>query len=140
MNIKEIVEHWNFYYPPGTEVQLTNDLGEVEKTKTRSEAWLLGSGHPVVSVEGRTGGYLLDRIRPVRAFSPEDICKGIYPAKVKVITTCGSCGQVFTCVLDCTGLHTIETSKEYDQYVRDRKVHASSCQGFQGMGNHWSSV
>jgi hypothetical protein len=57
------VERWNSHYPPGTEVLLTNDFGEVEKTKTRSEAWLLDSGHPVVKVEGRTGGYLLERIR-----------------------------------------------------------------------------
>jgi len=62
MNNEEKVEQWNFHYPPGTKVQLTNDLGQVEKTKTRTPAWLLGSGTPVVSVDGRTGGYLLDRI------------------------------------------------------------------------------
>jgi hypothetical protein len=66
---KEAGEHavsvWNASYPPGTDVILTDDLQEEHKTKTRSPAWLLGHGDPVVSVEGRTGGYLLYRIRPV---------------------------------------------------------------------------
>ena len=66
MNTEGEVEHWNSHYPPGTPVELTNDDGQIVRTLTRSPAWLLGSGHPVVSVEGRTGGYLLDRIRPVR--------------------------------------------------------------------------
>ena len=140
MNNKGKVKQWNFYYPPSTPVHLTNDDGQVEETKTRSPAWLLGSAHPVVSVDGRTGGYLLERIRPVRAFSPQDICKGIYPAKVREIATCGSCDQVFSCVLEYTGPHTIETSEEYDKYVRGREAHAKSCPGFQGMSNHWSSV
>jgi len=39
-----LVEKWNEHYPPGTEVVLTNDLGHVERTKTRSPAWLLYSG------------------------------------------------------------------------------------------------
>jgi len=53
---------WNELYPPGTKVNLTNDLGEVEETETRSIAWLLDSGHPVVMVKGRSGGYSLERI------------------------------------------------------------------------------
>jgi hypothetical protein len=64
MSNEAMVQEWNELYPPGTPVQLTNDDGEIEETKTRSIAWLLGSGHAVVSVEGRTGGYLLERIRP----------------------------------------------------------------------------
>jgi hypothetical protein len=59
------VWNWNKRYPPGTEVALTNDDGHVERTKTRSIAWCLGSGHPVVKVEGRTGGYSLYRITPI---------------------------------------------------------------------------
>ncbi len=64
MSNESIVQEWNELYPPGTEVLLTNDDGKIEETKTRSIAWLLGSGHPVVSVEGRTGGYSLERIQP----------------------------------------------------------------------------
>jgi hypothetical protein len=60
-----LVEKWNEHYPPGTEVVLTNDLGHVERTKTRSTAWLLYSGQPVVKVDGRAGGYLLTRVTPV---------------------------------------------------------------------------
>lgn len=56
---------WNKQYPPGTEVILTNDFGLSEKTRTRSIAWDLGDGTPVVKVAGRTGGYFLQRIRPV---------------------------------------------------------------------------
>lgn len=63
---KQKVIDWNQQHPPGTSVELTNDEGQIEETKTRSEAWLLGSGTPVVMVEGRTGGYLLDRIKPVQ--------------------------------------------------------------------------
>lgn len=64
MSNESDAQEWNKLYPPGTEVFLTNDDGKIEETTTRSIAWLLGSGHPVVSVEGRTGGYLLERIQP----------------------------------------------------------------------------
>jgi len=56
---------WNKSCPSGTEVILTDDFGKEHHTKTRSEAWLAGE-MPVVMVEGRTGGYLLTRIRPVK--------------------------------------------------------------------------
>ncbi len=54
---------WNSTVPVGTDVVLTDDFGEEEQTKTRSPAWLLGHGQPSVMVEGRSGGYLLYRIR-----------------------------------------------------------------------------
>ena len=57
---------FNLLYDVGTEVILTDDFGKEHRTKTRSPAWDLGDGTPVVSVEGRTGGYALERIRPVR--------------------------------------------------------------------------
>ncbi len=71
MSNESVVQEWNERYPPGTDVLLTNDDGEVEETKTRSIAWLLGSGHSVVSVEGRTGGYLLERIKPLSKKVPK---------------------------------------------------------------------
>jgi len=64
---QRMVDSWNRDCPPGTDVVLTNDLGKTERTRTRSEAWLLGHGAPVVKVEGRTGGYLLTRLRPEKA-------------------------------------------------------------------------
>lgn len=60
---------WNEKYPPGTPVDLTDDHGKVHRTKTRSEAWCLGHGAAVVSVEGRSGGYDLERIKPVEVAS-----------------------------------------------------------------------
>ena len=61
-----IVGAWNAHHRVGTPVVLVDDLGRLEWTKTRTLAWCLGHGEPVVSVEGRTGGYILSRIIPVR--------------------------------------------------------------------------
>jgi len=59
-------EEFNEWYPPGTPVILTDDFGKEYQTHTRSEAWNLGNGdHPVVMVEGRTGGYDLERIKAI---------------------------------------------------------------------------
>jgi len=73
MSKESVVQEWNELYPPGTKIELTNDDGEVELTKTRSIAWLLGDGTPVVSVDGRSGGYLLERIKPVEASTIEKV-------------------------------------------------------------------
>jgi hypothetical protein len=58
------VEVWNACCPAGTPVVVTLDDGSTEQTATRSRAWRLGNGTPVVSVEGRAGGYLLWRVLP----------------------------------------------------------------------------
>lgn len=55
---------WNKLYPPGTPVEVTRDMGEIEKTKTRSIAWVMGGHTCVVMVDGISGGYLLERVRP----------------------------------------------------------------------------
>jgi hypothetical protein len=62
-------ERWNTAYPPGTRVRywlVLPPLGvgddEPIDTVTRSEAWVLGSGTPVVLVEGRTGGVHLSHL------------------------------------------------------------------------------
>lgn len=57
---------WNEKYPAGTEVMLLDDAGLTHVTKTRSSAWDLGYGPPVVLVEGRSGGYDLSRIKPTK--------------------------------------------------------------------------
>lgn len=59
------VGFWNALYPPGTEVNLTEEGGNSTRTRTRSRAWQLGDGTPVVQVDGRSGGFRLTRIRPV---------------------------------------------------------------------------
>lgn len=60
MNAKE----WNDRYPVGQPVALTEDDGSITYTQTRSIAWNLDHGTPVVRVDGKTGGYLLERITP----------------------------------------------------------------------------
>lgn len=62
-----IVAAWNHNVQPGSPVNLIDDMGDTCETKTRSEAWTLGDGTPVVSVDGRTGGFLLERIIPMRS-------------------------------------------------------------------------
>lgn len=59
------VEAWNRDVPVGTEVIRTDDMGEKHRTRTRSIAWIV-CGHASVMVDGISGGYLLERIQPVR--------------------------------------------------------------------------
>jgi len=137
MSNESIVDYWNFHYPPETKVQLTNDDGAIEETQTRSVAWLLGDGTPVVKVDGRAGGYLLERIRPVRAFSPDDICKGVYPCKVKVIRTCGNCGEQFPGIVEYANLHL---SADPEDYIRQLDAHRETHNNFEGWGVNWACV
>lgn len=58
------VDLWNRAAPVGTKVVLTDDRGEQHQTRTRSLAWSM-CGSPVVMVEGRSGGYLCERLRIV---------------------------------------------------------------------------
>lgn len=62
---KDVLD-WNLKCPPGTEVVLTDDFGMEHRTKTRSVAWTTAARDSLVLVEGKTGGYLLSRIRPAR--------------------------------------------------------------------------
>jgi len=62
-SIDKVVREFNEMIPVGSPVILIEDDGSQTATWTRSEAWELGSGTPVVKVEGRTGGYLLSRIK-----------------------------------------------------------------------------
>ena len=57
-----LITHWNSVYPPGTEVDLREDDGAVTRTKTRSDAWVLGGHTAVVQVEGKPGCFALDRV------------------------------------------------------------------------------
>lgn len=53
---------WNELYPVGTRVRYYSIMGETTPkldTRTRSEAWELGHGAPIVKVEGVTGGVSL---------------------------------------------------------------------------------
>lgn len=64
-----VADLFNHRYPVGTPVHAypgTRDDKPLE-TRTRTEAWLLGDGTPVVSVEGYAGGIALSHIDVVRA-------------------------------------------------------------------------
>jgi hypothetical protein len=47
----------------GTDVTVTRDDGSLWLTRTRTDPWQLGDGTWVVGLEGRAGGYALDRVR-----------------------------------------------------------------------------
>lgn len=58
-------EQWNASHPIGTEVTYHHILPAEDaglRTRTRSQAWPLGHGEPVVKVEGITGGVLLSHL------------------------------------------------------------------------------
>ena len=58
-------EQWNEKHKVGIGVLVKLDDGRLWHTKTRSQAWVLGGGQPVVMLEGRSGGYDLSRVRPM---------------------------------------------------------------------------
>ncbi len=62
--MKITMEEWNLRYPIGTPVRYHPIIGDPEymESKTRSVAWNLGHGAPVVKIEGITGGVLLEAI------------------------------------------------------------------------------
>ena len=58
-------EQWNQSHKVGAGVLVKMDDGRLWHTRTRSEAWELGHGQPVVMLEGKSGGYDLSRIKPM---------------------------------------------------------------------------
>ena len=63
-----ILQHFNATVPVGTPVAVCLiKPGPEYSTATRSRAWALGDGSPVVLIEGRTGGYHLSHVRPLGA-------------------------------------------------------------------------
>lgn len=58
-------DEWNRLHKTGVGVVVKLDDGSLWHTKTRSEAWNLGHGQPVVMLEGKSGGYDLSRITPM---------------------------------------------------------------------------
>jgi hypothetical protein len=62
---------FNARTPIGTAVDVRRDNGEILRTKTRSEAWVIPSHAVLVMVEGISGGYRIDRVFPVvEVFKP----------------------------------------------------------------------
>ena len=56
------IDERNGFFPVGSPCWVRHDDGSEHTHHTRSEAWLLGSGHAVVKVDGFSGGYDLDRV------------------------------------------------------------------------------
>jgi hypothetical protein len=56
-------EQFNNKFSVGDDVVYTDDFGVEHKAKTRSEAWELGHGDAVVMIEGKSGGYDVNRIK-----------------------------------------------------------------------------
>ena len=56
-------KEWNEQYPLYQDIELTEDDGSITRTQTRSQAWNLGHGAPVILVNGKAGGYDLGRIK-----------------------------------------------------------------------------
>lgn len=54
-------DEWN-KNPVGTEVTLERDNGQIEHTRTRSEAYVCDSGYAVIFLENVSGYYLLGRV------------------------------------------------------------------------------
>lgn len=55
---------WNARHRVGAEVELQHDNGSKVRTRTRSEAQVLSGHSVVVWLEGISGCYLLERVRP----------------------------------------------------------------------------
>lgn len=55
---------WNAAHPVGTKVIVRRDGGQEEETATRSEALVLSGHSAVIWLDGISGCYLLDRVRP----------------------------------------------------------------------------
>jgi len=62
---KATAYEWNEAHRPGIVVIVKMDNGSLRYTRTRSEAWNLGHGQPVVLLEGMSGGYDLARVTPM---------------------------------------------------------------------------
>jgi hypothetical protein len=64
---ERVAAAWNAKHPVGTPVVVSPYRGcdddELIKTATRSEAWPMPSGHAVVKVEGKAGGYGLGFVK-----------------------------------------------------------------------------
>jgi hypothetical protein len=59
---QESCDRWNREHPIGSPVWVLRDHGERVASRTRSEAYLVAYGEPVVLLEGISGCYALYRV------------------------------------------------------------------------------
>lgn len=62
LQIQRMVTDWNRQCPVGSKVLVRKDDRSTVETCTRSEAWEIGGHSALVSVEGISGGYDLERV------------------------------------------------------------------------------
>lgn len=62
-NAQRAADQFNERHPVGTPVFLTLDSGKEIETRTRSAAWVIGEHSAIVKVEGKSGGYAINRVR-----------------------------------------------------------------------------
>ena len=80
-----IAKEWNEKHPVGIAVIVTKDDRTEFKTKTRSSAYMLGEsgeypGHTaVVMLEGISGCYALDRVKPIQRMEVKCECNNMQP-------------------------------------------------------------
>ncbi|MCK5607582.1 hypothetical protein KAR91_37205 [Candidatus Pacearchaeota archaeon] len=55
----ELVEEFNAANQIGIEVDVKKDDGSIDRTRTRSEAWLMGTHTAMIILDGFPGGYML---------------------------------------------------------------------------------
>lgn len=65
---------WNRVNPVGTEVTLERDNGQIEHTKTRSEAYVCSAGYAVIFLEKVSGYYMLNRVTKKQTVSIAGHC------------------------------------------------------------------
>jgi hypothetical protein len=61
------IQNWNELFPLKSPCLLRLDDGSEIETRVRSEAWALHDGTVVVKLEGKAGGWDIDRVKRLRA-------------------------------------------------------------------------
>lgn len=80
----DIVALWNERVPPGSLVRYWPVAleGTSQVSRTRSEAWSLGHGAPIVKIEGIVGGVSIDHLRLEETPNPQRKTDAENPADV----------------------------------------------------------
>lgn len=74
-------DRWNVQHSIGADVTLERDNGSVQTTKTRSEAFVNNNGLAVIFLEGVSGYYLLNRVKPRQVDATCPTCKSPRPTQ-----------------------------------------------------------
>jgi hypothetical protein len=120
-------EIFNLLCPPGTRATLTDDLGAEHPTKTRSVASVSEAGIPTVMVEGRTGGYLLWRIKPFGGKAELWDLLNKQPDETLVVQpSCGLAG--FSYATDKTGDYAAEADEPAEALLMVLRMKQGLCE------------